>query len=103
MKPTITKAAAVTEGVNNDNISGAINTESKNNIPIFGNLNKSNLKHYIPTAPIVYLINNNDSQVQTRQKDDSGLYKYYEQLNKDLYIISKRDIIPRGIKWNFKK
>ena len=33
-KPTITKAAAVTEGVNNANISGAINIESKNKIPV---------------------------------------------------------------------
>lgn len=61
--------------------------ESTNNIPIFGNIGGSGLKHYIPTAPIVYLINNNDSQVQTRSKDDSVLYKYYEQINKDLYII----------------
>ena len=61
--------------------------ESTNNIPIYGNIQISGLKHYIPTAPIVYLINNNDSQVQTRQKDDTELYKYYEQINKDLYII----------------
>lgn len=61
--------------------------ESSNIIPIYGNTVGSGLKHYIPTVPIVYLINNNDSQVQTRSKDDSGLYKFYEQVNKDLYII----------------
>ena len=28
--------------------------KKKNNIPIFGNLNTSNLKHYIPTARMIY-------------------------------------------------
>lgn len=61
--------------------------ESKNNIPIYGNLNTSALKHYIPTVPLVYLSSEFESQVQTRKKDDTGLYLYYELLNKDIYII----------------
>lgn len=61
--------------------------ESTNIIPIYGNNTNNGLKHYIPTVPLVYLSAEFESQVQTRKKDDTGLYTYYNQINKDYYII----------------
>lgn len=61
--------------------------ESTNIIPIYGNKIDNNLNHYIPTVPLVYLNNSFKSQVQIKYKDDSFLYKLYEYINKENYII----------------
>ena len=57
--------------------------ESANKYDLFGKTESSNLNHYFPTAPIVYLDKRFDSQVQ--QEDKKDLYEYYETINKSYY------------------
>ena len=60
--------------------------ENKNKIFFYGKTNvKSGLKHYIPTVPLVYLIDNGDSQIQKSSKHE--LYEYYDNIDKDFYNI----------------
>lgn len=64
--------------------------ESKNDNPYYGKLNQSgnNIKHYIPTIPIVY-INGVESTVQDESNEEQDdLYEQYDKLlNKKMYNI----------------
>ena len=57
--------------------------ESTNKYDFYGKTLKSNVNHYFPTVPIVYLDKRFDSQVQ--QEDKKELYELYDNLNKDFY------------------
>lgn len=63
--------------------------EDTNKIKWFGRTNvNSGLNHYITTVPLVYLNNDNKSQVQQLKGDTkSDLYEYYKYINKDFYNI----------------
>ena len=58
--------------------------ESKNNLKWYGKTNQSNLNHYIPNIPLVY-ITGEDSSVQNEDKSD--LYELYQNLNINYYNI----------------
>ena len=61
--------------------------ESKNVLQYFGKCNQNDLKHYIPTLPLVY-VDGYDSTVQNDTKND--LYFLYRNvLNKENYSIFK--------------
>lgn len=59
--------------------------ESKNNNKFWGHINKSDsdIKHYVPTIPLVY-VDGVDSRVQTDDKKD--LYENYKYIDKSAYL-----------------
>ena len=57
--------------------------ESANKYDLFGKTIPSNLNHYFPTIPLVYLDKRFDSQVQ--QEDKKELYMMYDMLDKSFY------------------
>lgn len=68
--------------------------ESTNPFDFYGKTNKYktyNLKHYIPTVPIVFLDKRFDSQVQ--QEDKKELYELYENIDKKYYNLINENSI----------
>lgn len=60
--------------------------EDTNKISFYGKVKNTNLNHYIPTMPLVYLNIDNESNIQTGDKSD--IYEYYKKINKKYYNIN---------------